>query len=183
MKKVIVLMLVVFLAAAVTANAGLKIYVNLIDGLWAEYSDSKLTIVPSDYLQLGVIDEDGTGGTGVYAFGIAVGTASGSIDAREAIMSSGVTAELINNETAAAQWGIQNPFISLTNTTPQGVGGWLVQKFTFHCDGPGDVTLAIVDDDGHILDTQVIHQIPEPATWVILGLGSLVFGKVRRMVM
>jgi len=178
MNKWTVLILAAMAAAAcVPAEAGLKIYVNIGNGLWADYPDSKITIHPSDVIQVGIIDTDGTGGTGDLALGIAVGAASGSLDIIQAVLSEGVSAVLTTS--GAEQWGMQSPFVSLTNTTPQGAGGWLIQKMLFHCDGPGDVTIALVDNNGNIVDAQVIHQTPEPATLVLLGLGGLVLRKVR----
>ena len=48
-----------------------------------------------------------------------------------------------------------------------------------HCEGLGDVVIALGDvGTGLILDTQIIHQIPEPLTLSLLSLGGL--GLLRR---
>ena len=72
------------------------------------------------------------------------------------------------------------------------VGGWLINGFLFHCDGPGDVMIRLTSNDAlniinpqdektvftqseaqSILGEIVIHQTPEPATLALLGLGGL----------
>jgi hypothetical protein len=173
MKKVLILFL---LGMAVTANAGLIIVVNIGDGLWAEFAESKLTIVPSDEILVGIIDLTGQPQPGSLALGLTDGL--GSFNAGSIVTYQGVTSMMTDNAVAAEGYGLQNPFISteipgLTNM------GQLLTSVVFHCEGPGDVELAIVDNDGQIVDTQVIHQIPEPATLVLLGLGGLLMRKRR----
>ncbi len=54
--------------------------------------------------------------------------------------------------------------------------GTLVDNIIFHCEVPGDVTLTLVGDYENgieVLDTQIIHQLPEPMTMCLLGLGGL----------
>lgn len=60
---------------------------------------------------------------------------------------------------------ISDPF-----TTPN---GRVLDGLVFHCEAVGDVTLTLFDADLGVLDSQVIHQIPEPLTMVLLGLGGL----------
>jgi hypothetical protein len=52
--------------------------------------------------------------------------------------------------------------------------GLLVDDIVFHCSGVGDVTLAFVSDDYVDYDPrEIIHQIPEPMTLLLLGIGGL----------
>ena len=50
--------------------------------------------------------------------------------------------------------------------------------FEFHCDGLGPVTIMVQDLDTGQTDQLLIHQIPEPMTMALLGLGGL--GLLRR---
>ena len=54
----------------------------------------------------------------------------------------------------------------------------IVDLIDFHCEAMGDVTLLLVEVPpagglGQVWDSQVIHQIPEPITFALLGLGGL----------
>ncbi|MFA5291397.1 MAG: PEP-CTERM sorting domain-containing protein [Phycisphaerae bacterium] len=62
--------------------------------------------------------------------------------------------------------------------TEQG-GPGLFGAVQFHCDAPGDVFITLTDENLNQMDTLVIHQIPEPATMVLLGLGGLFFRKKK----
>jgi hypothetical protein len=161
MKKVV---LVLVLSLAVVANANLYISVNGV----VNPPDSTITITPSTWIVLGVGESDQVQ-PGPFALGLSMGP--GSLDVSRMVTQQGVTAVLADNAIAAEALGLQNPFISMEVANAQ--IGMLVNEVNFHCDGPGDVTLALVDKDGIVVDTQVIHQIPEPITVVLLGLGGL----------
>jgi hypothetical protein len=51
----------------------------------------------------------------------------------------------------------------------------MIDGIKLHCEGyPGDVIVSLLDGaDGALLDRMVIHQIPEPITFALLGLGGL----------
>jgi hypothetical protein len=158
-------LLIFFLSLAAVGSAGLKITVNGI----VDPPDSTITIFPSDWLVIGVAD-DGQTGPGSLAMGIYMGP--GCLDASRIVTSSGVMAGMVDNSAKAEELNIQNPFISMEIQTSQ--AGMLCNEVDFHCEGKGDVTLALVDyETGEVLDIQVIHQVPEPMTLSILCLSGL----------
>jgi hypothetical protein len=53
-------------------------------------------------------------------------------------------------------------------------GPGLYGEVEFRCDAPGDVFINLYDDAFDMVDTLTIHQIPEPATLILLSLGGLV---------
>jgi hypothetical protein len=163
MKKVLVLMLVLGIASM--ATAGLTLTVN---GEAAE--DSQILLNPSDYVMIGVNHDGGlprligyvtitegpgswTGGYNVYsppsltsAYGYYLGPITGMGDV----------------------------FLLMdADATINEIGIGLLADFEFHCDGPGEVLITLSDNLGQVLDTLIIHQIPEPMTIGLLGLGGL----------
>lgn len=64
---------------------------------------------------------------------------------------------------------------------PAALDGLVVDDIILRCDGLGDVTLNLVSDDFTIVyDTQIIQQIPEPTTLLLLGVGGLLAVARRR---
>jgi len=166
MKKVV---LTLVLSLAVVANAGLYITVDLGDGILVDPADSTITITPSTIIKVGIYD-DGQAQNGFLALGIADGPASLSVS--NMVVSEGVSAMLADDSAQAKRLGLQDQqFVSMDVASP--AGGMLISEVDFHCDGPWDVTIAVVDADGYIVDTQVIHQVPEPATLALMGIGGL----------
>jgi len=169
MKRIVITLLVMSMVAA--ANAGLTVVIRDDAGGWQSYPDSTYTITPSTEIVWGVMD-DGQTALGVYVLGF-VGPASIT---DPTVVSSGVTAVLADDAVTAADYGVQNPYISMD--LANSVDG-LLYTSGFHCEGPGDVTLVGFDQNYVTVDTQVIHQIPEPATLAILGIGALLLRKQR----
>jgi hypothetical protein len=171
------------LSLAFTANAGLVIQVSKDVGspfpIWGEYPDSKLTIYPSDYLWIAVSDVTGDVAPGAYVLGMESGFGPGSLSADGIVTYAGITAEVTDNQVLADELGIENMFITMTVTDAQTT--LLLSQVLFHCEGEGDVPLVIYDVDGNVADTQVIHQIPEPATLALLSLGGLLVSRKRKV--
>ena len=61
-------------------------------------------------------------------------------------------------------------------TTPDGL---VIDGLIFKCLGDGDVVLTLTDADLGVLDAVTIHQIPEPLTLGLLGLGGLFLRRRR----
>lgn len=61
-------------------------------------------------------------------------------------------------------------------TTPDGL---VIDGLIFKCLGDGDVVVTLADSDLAVLDAVTIHQIPEPLTLGLLGLGGLFLRRRR----
>jgi len=169
MKKYVVAILVLCMASL--ATAGIQLSVN------GQPAPDEITIAPSDWVSIDVMD-DLLGGrpdfilyTDVY--GLAdlkdpqLGNAAGNFPATFAGPYAGTeTANGIPQEFFVNQaWAV--------GTAP--VPG-VIFLFDLHCAGPGDVLIELWDDRAGYdapVDTLIIHQVPEPATLAILGLGGL----------
>ena len=162
MKKVLVLMLV--LGFASMASAGLSLWVN---GAPAE--SSSITMLTSEIAQIGLYN-DGS-----------VDKSIGYLTIQPGDPGSWTGGYLVH---PPAQGGVPtyayyyapiNGFIFYNadaNPANLNLVG-LLAEFEFHCDGIGDVTIDYSDAGLGPMDTLVIHQIPEPMTIGLLGLGGL----------
>ena len=174
------------LGLAVSASAGLVIQVSKDVGspfpIWAEYPESKLTIHPSDFLWIALADT-GDLANGSYILGMETGAdlGAGSLSANGIVTYAGVTAEVTNDVDLANDLGIANNFVTVTIDNPQ--TDLLLSQVLFHCDGEGDVPLIVYGPDGNVADSQIIHQVPEPATLTLLSLGglALIYSRKRKV--
>ena len=67
----------------------------------------------------------------------------------------------------------------MTDPVMAGIGTWW--EIELHCEGEGDVIIDLYDAlGGTIIDTLVVHQIPEPATVGLLSFGGLFFRKRKK---
>ena len=166
MKKVLVLMLV--LGFASMATAGLIITVT---GDEVPAEDTQIWLTTSDTIQIGLWND----GSVAQSTGYLMVTDG---DPGSWVGTGGLYIPPSVPTASASYWGYSPGYGDtwyLTNSEPTTnvIGIGLVGEFEFHCDGPGDVTIYYQDDLGVTHDTLVIHQIPEPITMALLGLGGL----------
>ena len=181
MKKLLVLMLV--LGMATLASAGLQISVG---GL-LDVAESEITIAPSDVLVLDVHTNTTLPYTGTYlmmAVEAAEGTLSGGAPTQGGTSLplnyyaltfayyAGATDYYNTNPVLSAVAGV----VSDTSATTT-FDGKIYDLIDFHCEAIGDATISLYSSPGGAVwtleDTLIVHQIPEPITMVLLGLGGL----------
>ena len=165
MKKLLIVFTV--LAMASVTNAALLISV---DGV-VDPADSSIEINPSDTV---IIDIHSTGAdVGEDGF-MMIFDGPGTYDLANArnvfqeINQPGVPDVIFELEPGTIFIDLALP--ALPKLLPEGL---MVDAIALHCDAEGDVTITLMDLAGTVMDTQVIHQIPEPITFALLGLGGL----------
>ena len=183
MKKFVVLMLV--LGIAVAANAGLQISV---DGN-PEPVESEIILMPSDHIILDIWTDADIGLFELATYAL-VAQGPGTIDASNAVIVGpignllGPLPGLAGFEGVQGQ-GVAGTYLGGFSGNPV-AGDTLVDLIDFHCDGIGEVIVelwSVVDINADpqnpdyrtdvLMDTLIIHQIPEPMTIALLGLGGL----------
>lgn len=169
MKKLVALMMV--LAVSGVAGAALSFGTG---GMAIQ----EITLAPSDVVVLQVIS---TGELwNVSLFMIATGPSSVDIADAQVIGNpkSDVTGALgVVDYTGAIEgtdWILYADMAKPAIPSPAIADGVVVDGIVFHCDGPGIVTVQLVDlNTGIEYGTFIINQIPEPMTLGLLGLGGL----------
>jgi len=203
MKKLIVLVLV--LSMATIANAGLQISV----GGQINPPDTSITLAPSDTVMIDIHGDNGTvAPTALYLIvdklsrldgGGLAGTNAWNMVLSEFTQADAAMIAYLNNLNGYPPGvGASDAiFINALYTDPQAnpnYSGLMVDGVVFHCDAVGDVLISLVniaqqfnEDTGGfdppvitVFDTQVIHQVPEPMTMVLLGLGGLFLRRNRK---
>ncbi|MBN2018696.1 MAG: PEP-CTERM sorting domain-containing protein [Sedimentisphaerales bacterium] len=164
--------LIMILSIAVSANA--EIFIT-VDG---EVNPSEIDLIPNSTASIGLWGEWPTTYSR-HILGILEDN-PGLFDISNVIIPLG--APLV--EVDLGFWepsGLKMPIIGfhLVDLEPPPYIGQLVDNITFTCDGPGDVTMILSSILGDLWDSQTIHQVPEPGTIVLLGLGALML-KGRR---
>jgi len=178
MKNVLIVFAV--LATASVANAALLISV---DGR-INPPDTEIILKPSETVVIDIHGDGQTAPTNLTPWLIVQGpgTASGGVVTYPGTLKSialynlgdgSGNVEWINSEGYNAGQAYYVELVDGTATPPAYMGK-LVDEILLHCDAIGDVTLTWASADlSEVYDTQVIHQIPEPITFALLGLGGL----------
>jgi len=187
MKKLLVLALVLSVASLANASFFLSV-----DGV-VNPPDSEIMLLPSE---TAIIDVFGSGNSNLpldfWIICQGPGTISGGVVLYPGNLSEITTMSKDEWEAAFEAPGMfegvgfpgttsASYFLLADSVVPPAIlDGLLVDEIAFHCDGPGDVTLSLIGgalDSIVVYDTQVIHQIPEPATIALLCLGGLLLRK------
>jgi hypothetical protein len=176
MKKLLVLMMVLGIAGA--ANAALLLSV---DGV-VDPPESSIEIMESDFVTIDIWGDGVTPG-GDFFLGIGIEGPATLDVANAQILYTGNQKGIMDGNPDYAAYvggGVNIPFYQITlldlvppEQTAIPLEGTLIDGIRLHCEGLGEVTVILTDIEGAILDTQVIHQIPEPFTVALLGLGGL----------
>ena len=172
MKKFVVLTLVLGMASLASATLSLT-------------TTGEITLMPSDELVLGIVADDVTaasiggwilvqGDTGILAADQPTlweqSTANNMDPAIVAEYAPILESDLgYPGVTDIIEWDIKDtvdPFDPIPNDM-------VIGNLIFHCEGIGDVVLTLMDLDLNVFSTLTIHQIPEPMTMALLGLGGL----------
>jgi len=166
MKKLLVLTMVLVICSM--ANAMLKISVDgVVD------PQQEIRIDASDYVTIDVYSDGILTSPAQDFFLIAEGP--GAWDVSKATNT--VNPPGYPDSVMIADWTMENDvFLDLSILAipiPPLPAGTLIDLITLHCEGPGDVLISLVGSTDGVLDTQIIHQIPEPMTIALLGLGGL----------
>ena len=168
MKKLVILALVLGMASL--ANAALTL---VVDG--EVVTDSTFNIVPSDVVRIGVWNDLAEAGQGMDNFltiagpGSWVGAADTGFPSPPGL--GGTATDLGLNDLGNGPVDIMELNTGIASADLYGVG--VISWADFHCDGTGDVVVDLLDFGFGALDSITIHQIPEPMTMALLGLGGL----------
>jgi len=179
MKKLLVFMLVLGMASMASAVLQISVHNSPPGGeTWDPLNpaDSEITVMPSQYL---VIDIWTTttinSGIGEGYFLLGLVATRGSLTGGESMwpQESGVN---YYSGMGTGFLPVEEVGDLATVATFSPITGVVFDHILFHCEGPGDAVLHLYADAFGVptlIDTVVIHQIPEPATIALLGLGGL----------
>ncbi len=179
MKKLLIFMLVLCMASL--ANATLQISV----GGDQEPIDTEIWLLPSETIILDIWTDADIPAFGGGPWMLVVGTTLGSMTPGTALspMIYGSPVQTEDNASVIPPAGMEGIWGIAANVAfppPDAIpaGTTLYDLIEFHCAGPGDAIIYLMDaPDGApasiIYDSVIIHQIPEPMTVLLLGLGGL----------
>ena len=182
MKKVLVLVLVLGLASL--ANA-MTLQISVDGNL--NPVDSQIVLLPSQTAVLNIHSADGfTPGSGVY-FGLVCDPAFGTISGGVVHMPPAPDASMLLPATDMASYfpgsGIYGSIDSWAGSGGATAGTYF-DGITFHCEKIGDAVIVLYSTDFAgapvELDRVTIHQVPEPASMLLLSLGGLLLRRFKK---
>ena len=180
MKKLLIFMLVLGMASLVNAlPTSLQISVDGVE----EPIDSDIWLLPTETIELDIwttaeiYSEGGLEGYFVIAVDSGYGSLSGGLLAAPWTETSNSMygAGSGNSYLTPPEQGILGAIGTLLSEG-NGMTGTIFDSIIFHCEAPGDAYVNLYWTDFStlgLLDTVIIHQIPEPMTVLLLGLGGL----------
>ena len=188
MKKLLVLMLVLGMASA--ANA---LVVQISAGGDPEPIDSEIWLMPSETIVLDIVCTSGHDSTAAddQFWALVVDPQYGTITGGVCCMPPAPSMSALYGPSIQTDWP---GFVQLPDDGPWGCiasapgeaapPGIYFDEFIFHCEEVGDAIIQLwTSPDGVTMtlqDTLIIHQIPEPATMLLLGLGGLALLRRRK---
>ena len=187
MRKLLVVLLVFAMSSA--ASAALQISI----GGDPEPIDSEIWLTPSQTITLDVWTDapivSGVRPDNQY-WALVAQTSCADISGGMAVISDDDWSFDIGDDAAGmgvpvgqGENGVWGYIVTFGPDIPVGV---IFDEILFHCvidNGPTDIILYELDDGGGMVgiwDTAVIHQLPEPATIALLGLGGLALLRRRK---
>ena len=199
MKKMLMLFLIV--GASSVALAELQISVG---GLPAP-PDPQIFLAPSGHLVLDIYTDTGLAAGFNCTWALVVNTTCGAIGSTGTINPAYDNAETaepydVGLVAIAMAYGDflppPHPFpmvaglngmwgpIAIFDAPGAPANDWLINSIDFHCVAAGDALIQLIELDSDtgwptnvVYDTVIVHQIPEPATIVLLCLGGLLLKK------
>ena len=179
MKKFLIFVLVLGMASMASAVLQISVHNNPPGGeTWDPMNpaDSEITVLPSHYLMIDIWTTTTiNSGVGEGYFLLGLTATKGTLSGGDSMW----PAEGGVNYYSGMGTGFLPPeevgdLATVATFSP--ITGVVFDHIIFHCEGPGDAVLHLYEDafgTPGVIDTVIIHQIPEPATIALLGLGSL----------